>query len=198
MTPIGVFGGTFDPPHIGHLVAAADARVALGLETVLMVVAADPWQKAGEVIAPAADRLAMVEAAVAGVVGLEAEGCEIDRGGPTYTADTLAELARRHPGRELVLLVGADVAAGMGSWRRLDEVRALATLAVLARPGAGPAVPPPGWRHVTVDTPLLDISSRDLRDRLATGRPVDWLLPDPVIGYVRAHGLYRSGDGSRT
>ncbi|MGE0796311.1 MAG: nicotinate-nucleotide adenylyltransferase [Acidimicrobiia bacterium] len=194
MTGIGVFGGTFDPLHVGHLVAAADARVALGLDTVLLVVAADPWQKAGEVVAPAADRLAMVEAAVAGVDGLEADRSEIDRPGPSYTADTLAELAAREPGRELVLIVGSDVAARLDTWKRVDEVRALAQLAVLVRPGAERAVPPAGWRHRAVETPRLDISSRDIRARLAAGRPVDWLVPAPVVSYIRARGLYRSGD----
>src|ERR1700712_638523 len=97
MTGIGIFGGTFDPLHVGHLVAAADVRIALGLERVLLVVAADPWQKSGAVVAPAADRFAMVEAAVAGCPGLEADRSEIDRGGPTYTADTLADLGLHHP-----------------------------------------------------------------------------------------------------
>jgi nicotinate-nucleotide adenylyltransferase len=193
MTGIGVFGGTFDPFHVGHLIAATDARTALDLQTVLLVVAADPWQKSGDVVAGAADRLAMVEAAVAGVDGLAVDRSEVDRGGPTYTADTLSELAVRYPGQELVLIVGSDVAARLGSWRRVDEIRALASLAVLERPGSVHAEPPPGWRHRTVETSSPNVSSSDIRRRLASGRPVEGLLPAAVIGYVRANGLYRSG-----
>jgi nicotinate-nucleotide adenylyltransferase len=196
MTGIGVFGGTFDPLHVGHLVAAADARVALGLDTVLLVVAADPWQKAGQVAAPASDRFAMVEAALAGVEGLEADRSELDRGGPTYTVDTLTELAVSHPGRELVLIVGSDVAAKLDTWKRVDEIRDLASLAVLVRPGAELATPPVGWRYRLVETPRLDISSSEIRERLAAGRPVDWLLPAGVIEWVRAKGLYGSGGNS--
>lgn len=194
MTGIGVFGGTFDPIHVGHLVAAADARVALGLERVLLVVAADPWQKAGGVGAPAKDRLAMVEAAVEGIEGLDADGSEIERGGPTYTADTLADLAGRHPGEELVLIVGSDVAASLDTWKRVDEIRARASLAVLARPGTEKGVPPPGWPFRVVETPRLEISSTDIRERLATGRPVDWLVPAPVVDYIRANRLYGSAE----
>jgi nicotinate-nucleotide adenylyltransferase len=194
MTGIGVFGGTFDPLHVGHLAAAAAARDALGLDPVLLVVAADPWQKAGGVVAPAADRLAMVRAAVAGIPALEADGREIERGGPTYTADTVAELARAHPGRELVLVVGSDVAAALDSWERVDEVRSRVTLAVVRRPGAGAAAPPPGWRHRAVEVPLPEVSSREVRDRLAAGRSVEGLVPPAVVDYVRAHGLYRSSD----
>lgn len=196
MTGIGVFGGTFDPFHVGHLLAAVDARRALELERVLLVVAADPWQKSGEVMASAADRLAMAEAGIAGVDGLEVDRSEIDRGGPSYTADTLAELAGRYPGRPLVLIVGSDVAAQLATWKRADEIRSLANLAVLVRPGAETSVPPPGWRYRSVPTSSPDVSSREIRARLAAGRPVGDLLPAGVIGYVRANGLYRSGDSS--
>jgi nicotinate-nucleotide adenylyltransferase len=196
MTGIGVFGGTFDPFHVGHLVAATDARQRLGLETVLVVVAADPWQKSGALVASAADRLAMAEAGIAGAPGLQVDRSEIDRGGPTYTADTLADLAFRYPGQELVLIVGSDVAGNLDTWKRVDELRALASLAVLVRPGAESAVPPPGWRYRTVETTSMDVSSSDIRARLAAGRPVESLLPDAVIRYVRAKGLYGSGDRS--
>src|SRR2546421_8283300 len=100
---LGVFGGTFDPIHVGHLVTAVNVRHSLRLDRVLLVVAHDPWQKAGTVVAPAADRLAMVQAAVADVPGLEASDLELGRGGPTYTADTLAELRRQCPGADLFL-----------------------------------------------------------------------------------------------
>lgn len=110
---VGVFGGTFDPIHIGHLVAAVNVRHALALDRVLLVVANEPWQKAGtRAITVAADRLAMVEAAVAGVAGREASALEIERGGPSYTADTVAEIEARNPGAELFVIVGTDVADG--------------------------------------------------------------------------------------
>src|SRR4051794_13331812 len=133
---LGVFGGTFDPPHVGHLVVAVNARHALQLDRLLLVVAHDPWQKThARAVSSAADRLAMVNAAVAGVEGLEASGLELDRGGISYSADTLAALRAEDPSRELFLIVGSDAAAGLPSWERGDEVRSLATIVVATRPG---------------------------------------------------------------
>ncbi len=189
---IGVFGGTFDPPHVGHLVTAVGVRHALGLDRLLLVVANEPWQKVGSrPISPARDRMAMVEAAVAGVSGLEACALEIERGGPSYTADTLVDLGDRHPGAELVLVLGADAAAGLDTWERVEEVRALASLAVVDRPGAGPSTVPPGWDWTHVEVPHLEVSSTDLRDRVADGRPLDYLLPPAVISCVRERRLSR-------
>ena len=154
------------------------------------MVANVPWQKTGRrTVSPAADRLAMVETAVAGIPGLEASRLEIDRGGPSYTADTLAELARSQPGAELFLVVGADVVKDLDTWERVDEVRARATLAVVKRPGSRPRLPP-GWRAEQVEVPSLDISSTDLRARLADGRPLDFLVPAPVIRLIRSRRLY--------
>lgn len=190
---LGVLGGTFDPIHVGHLVAAVNARHALGLDRVLLVVANVPWQKAGRAgMAPAADRLAMVEAAVAGVEGVEASGIEIERGGDTYTADTLEALLAEDPARELFLVVGDDVAAELHTWRRPETVRDLATLVVVSRPGAEPVRLGPGWRHQRVEIPALDVSSTDLRARVAEGRPLDFLVPDGAIRCIRERGLYRS------
>ncbi|MGH9067310.1 MAG: nicotinate-nucleotide adenylyltransferase [Acidimicrobiales bacterium] len=192
---LGVFGGTFDPIHNGHLAVAVNARHGVGLDQVLLVVANQPWQKADQRVSPAADRLAMVHAAVAGVEGLSASDVEIRRGGRSYTADTLAELAAAHPGAELFLIVGADVAPILGSWERVEEVEALATLVVVDRPGAGPAVTPPGWAQVrTVEVPALDISSTDLRARAADGRPLDFLVPPAAIRCIRERGLYAGGN----
>ena len=133
---IGLFGGTFDPPHVGHLVTAVNVRHALDLDTVILMVANIPWQKQGErAITPAADRLAMVEAAVADVPGLAAGRLEIDAGGPSYTADTLAALAAAHPGAELFTIVGDDAAAGLHTWERFEEVLAQSSLVVVDRPG---------------------------------------------------------------
>ncbi|HEU5083593.1 MAG TPA: nicotinate-nucleotide adenylyltransferase [Acidimicrobiales bacterium] len=189
---IGVFGGTFDPPHVGHLVTAVNVRHDLALDRVLLVVANQPWQKVGtRPISPAADRLAMVEAAVGDVQGLEASAMEIERGGSSYTADTLAELARKHPGAELFVILGADAATGLPTWERVEEVRALASLVVVDRPGEPPPVIPAGWSWTHVEVPRLEVSSTDLRDRVCDGRPLDYLLPRPVISCIRERQLYR-------
>jgi nicotinate-nucleotide adenylyltransferase len=190
---LGVFGGTFDPVHVGHLVAAVNARHVLDLDRVLLVVANQPWQKQDRVVTPAEQRLAMVEAAVAPTPGLEASRLEIDRGGASYTADTLEALAAEDPGRELFLVVGADVAAELGSWRRADVARRLATLVVVSRPGAPDTDPGPGWRVARVDIPLLDLSASDLRARVAAGLPLDHLVPAGAIDRIRSLGLYAGG-----
>lgn len=190
---IGVFGGTFDPPHIGHLVAAVNVRHALHLDLVLLVVAHVPWQKVGQrSVSPAEDRLAMVEAAVGGVAGLEASDLEIRRGGASYTADTLAELADRHRGAALHLVLGADAAAGLPTWERVEEVRRGATLVVVDRPGSDPLDPPAGWTTRRVEIPRLEVSSTELRARVLDGRPLDYLVPSGVISCIRERGLYRS------
>ncbi len=193
---LGIFGGTFDPIHVGHLVAAVNARHALALDRVLLVVANEPWQKVAErPVTPARDRLAMVEAAVAGHPGLEASAMEIERGGPSYTADTVEELVRRFRDAELFLLVGADVVADLKSWERIDAVRDAVTLVAVNRPGAetvelGPGGPLDGWRALAIEIPDLEISSTDLRDRARTGRPLDYLVPEPAIRVIRARRLY--------
>src|SRR5438270_11610742 len=123
MLRLGVFGGTFDPVHNGHLAAAVNARRALGLDRVVVVPARDPWQKQDRELAPAEARLAMLEAAMAGVAGVEASSMELDRPGPTYTADTLEELHRREPDADLFLIVGADAAADLATWDRQEVIR---------------------------------------------------------------------------
>lgn len=191
MVRLGVFGGTFDPVHVGHVVAAVEARHALALDRVVLVVANRPWQKEGErPVTPAADRLALVQAAVAGIDGLEAGDQEIRRGGLSYTADTVAELAAGHPGAALFVIVGADVAADLGTWVRQEELHGAVTLAVLGRPGAGAVLPPPPWRSVALEMPALDVSSRDLRARAAAGRPLDGLVPPGALRELRRRGLY--------
>lgn len=190
---IGVFGGTFDPVHVGHLVAAVNARHTLQLDRVVLMVANVPWQKAGmRQVTPADDRYAMVAAAVSGVPGLEASRLEIDRGGPSYTADTVAALRLAHPGAELFVIVGWDVSSELASWERFEEVRDLATLVVVNRPGAPAPVGlvQEGWRLVEVAVPNLEISSTDLRARAATGRPLDYLVPEAAVRVIRQRGLY--------
>lgn len=188
---LGVFGGTFDPIHVGHLVAAVNARHALALDQVLLVVANRPWQKEGlRPITPAEDRFAMVAAAVEDVEGVDASRLEIDAGGLSYTADTIAELARQHPEASLVLIVGADVAADLPTWVRQDELHAAVTLAVVRRAGVVVDEPGPPWRTVVVDIPAVDVSSSDLRARAADGRPLDGLMPPAALRQLRCRGLY--------
>ena len=188
---LGIFGGTFDPPHVGHLVTAVNVRHDLSLNRVLLVVAGRPWQKLGtREISSAADRHAMVAAAVGSVEGLEASALEIDRPGMSFTADTLATLRDEDPTRELFLILGSDAAAGLPTWGRADEVRALATLVVVDRPGARSAGPPPGWTWERVEVPRLEVSSTELRARVAEGRPLDYLLTPEVIATIESRGLY--------
>jgi nicotinate-nucleotide adenylyltransferase len=189
---IGVFGGTFDPPHVGHLVTAVNVRHELRLDVVLLVVANDPWQKSGaRLVSPAQDRLAMVTAAVGDVEGLEASDIEVRRGGTSYTADTLGDFRTTHPGAQLFLVLGSDAAAGLPTWERHQEVREVATIVVVTRPGAEEGAPPAGWQWVTVETPRLDVSSTDLRRRVADGRPLDYLLTPAVIAVIDERELYR-------
>lgn len=189
---LGIFGGTFDPPHVGHLVTAVNVRHELRLDRVLLVVNDQPWQKLGtREITPSEDRFAMVEAAVEGVEGLEASRLEIDRGGMSYTADTLAELLAEDPSRHLFVILGSDAAVGLLSWERAEEVRSLATIVVVERPGSGGGDMPAGWSWVQVEVPRLEVSSTDLRARVADGRPLDYLLTPEVIATIHERGLYK-------
>ena len=187
---IGVLGGTFDPIHIGHLVTGVNVRHSLSLDVVLFVVAHDPWQKADRDVTPSSIRLEMVEAALHGREGLVASDLEIRRGGTSYTADTLRELADTYLGSELFLIVGQDQAGNLDTWERVGEIRSLATLVVVRRPGSEGEDPPGGWRVTNVEIPLLQVSSSDARDRFARGCPLDWLVPDPVVRIARERHLY--------
>ncbi|MCU0311164.1 MAG: nicotinate-nucleotide adenylyltransferase [Acidimicrobiales bacterium] len=188
---VGILGGTFDPPHIGHLATAVEVRDVLHLDEVRLVVANEPWQKVGSrPVTPAADRLALVEAAVGPLVGVVASGLEVERGGPTYTVDTLLALRAAEPGTEWFVIVGADAAAGLPTWERADELAALATFVLVDRPGLPSPPPPAGWRFVHVSVPRLDVSSSELRDRVASGRPLDVLVPPAVIAEIDRRRLY--------
>lgn len=185
-----MFGGTFDPIHVGHLVTAVNVRHALRLDRLLVVPAGEPWQKAARPLAPAADRLAMVEAAVSGVNGLEACDLEVRRSGPSYTADTVAELLAADPGAELHVVVGSDAAALLATWERPEEIRDAASLVVVQRPGAEAERPPPGWRYEVVEVPQFEVSSSAIRARLADGRPIEFLVTAGVHHLIRERGLY--------
>lgn len=187
---VGVFGGTFDPPHIGHLVTALNVRHALALDEVLLVVANRPWQKEGtRALSAAEDRFALVAAAVAGIEGLSASRIELDRGGPSYTVDTLRSL-EAEGGVQLFTILGADAAALLPTWERPEEVVARSRLVVVDRPGHT-SVLPEGLAWIRVEVPHLEVSSSDLRARVLDGRPLEFLLPDAVIAEIRARGLYR-------
>lgn len=188
---LGVFGGTFDPPHIGHLAAAEAARWALGLDRVLFVVANTPWQKVAEQpVSPAADRLALVRAAVTNQERFEVSTLEIDRGGDSSTAETLTDLA--DAARELFLIVGSDLADSLDTWRCPEVIRSLATVAVVARLGAtGPGEPPPGWRWIAVEGPGIEVSSTHVRGWLAEGRLLGNVLSQPVATEIERRRLYR-------
>lgn len=190
---IGVFGGTFDPPHRGHLAVAEAARDRLGLDRVLLVVAGDPWQKSPyRLVSPAQDRLAMVTALVRDadgrtLPGLEVSDIEIRRVGPSYTITTLRELANLEPEAELYLIIGRDLVEGFPTWHEASEIERVATVVVADRPGHL-AVVRPGWHSLEVDA--VDVSSSDLRERIRAGQDVSGDVPSAVVAEIRSRGLY--------
>ncbi len=191
---VGLLGGTFDPPHLGHLVVAECARVELGLDEVRLLVAGDPYQKA--TTSPTADRVAMVEVAVADDDHLGIDLIELERDGPTYTADTLTALTAREPEVDWYFVLGEDAAAGLSTWHRVEEAFALATFVVVTRPGdeaPDPSTLPRALVHLEI--PQLEVSSTQLRERFAAGRATRYLVPLAVDTYIRTHGLYGAPDG---
>ena len=187
----GLLGGSFDPVHHGHLIAAGRAAEALGLDRVLFVPCARQPLKDRAPVATAAHRRAMLELALAGEPRFALETVELDRpgGGPSYTVDTLRELGARRPGERLVLLLGADAAATLPGWRSVDEVVRLAEVAALTRPGA----PEPASRLVrhVVATPAIEISASEIRARCLAGKSIRYLVPDSVAAYIAERRLYR-------
>jgi nicotinate-nucleotide adenylyltransferase len=194
---VGVLGGTFDPPHVGHLVLAEEARVRLGLTRVVWVPAGDPWRKSGAAVSTPEHRLAMVRLAVAGNPAFETSTLETDRSGPSFTVDTLAALHDAEPASELYFIVGADALEDLPNWREPARVIELATLAVAARGGAKPQaadldarLPGLGKRVVWVEMPRIDIQATELRERVASGLSVRYFVPEPVETYIGTHRLY--------
>ena len=182
---IGILGGSFDPIHHGHLIAAESLIEALGLDEIRLVVAREQPLKAGQHVASADDRASMVEVAVRGATRLVPDRSELARGGPSYTVDTLRAFRSRWPEAELVLLVGSDAAEELPRWREVDTIRSLARIVVFARSGAG--------REDAVEVPRLDISSSDIRERVRAGRSIRYWVPDAVAAYVARSRLYRDG-----
>jgi nicotinate-nucleotide adenylyltransferase len=189
---IGVFGGTFDPPHVGHLIAAADAHRALGLDRLLFVPSAVPPHKRRTVRASAALRLEMVRAAISGDPRFAACDLELRRSGPSYSVDTLRELKDREPAGELFFLIGADNLREIAGWHRPDEIVRLARLVVLSREGDGGAptdgAPYPARR---VAVTRVDVSATEIRRRAARGESIRYLVPEAVRAILEREGPYR-------
>lgn len=199
---LGVLGGTFDPPHYGHLVLAENGRVQLGLERVFFVLAGQPPHKPRCPVASSHHRLAMVEAAVADNPSFAVSRIDLDRPGPHYTVDMLALLGQEHPAAELFFLMGGDSLAHFVTWRDPAGIARQARLAVMQRPGHAPDVetlervaPGIAERLAWLNVPRLDIASSDLRRRVQEGLPLRYLVPPPVEAYIREQRLYEALPG---
>jgi nicotinate-nucleotide adenylyltransferase len=189
---IGVFGGTFDPPHVGHLLLAADARDALALDRLIFVpAAAQPFKVDTPPVASPNDRLEMVRLAVADDAQYAVDEAEIVRKGLSYTVDTLEHLAGRHRGAELFLLMGEDALAGFPKWRNPERIRELATIAVMTRSDGDPSSPSGVQGSVSVSTRRVDVSSTEIRERLHAGKTIKGFVPEGVERFIEARGLYR-------
>ncbi len=191
---LGVLGGTFDPVHCGHLALARHALKQLALDRVLFVPAGQPWRKPDRTIAPAHHRLAMLHLAIEGNEAFEIAAMEVDRPGPSYTAETLAALSEEQEA-ELFFIMGEDALADLPNWREPERILELATLVVAHRTGSGDAgraeMPSgPSARIVWLEMPLLDISASAIRERVSGRLPIRDLVPEAVESYIREHGLY--------
>lgn len=185
-------GGTFDPVHHGHLVAASEVQARFGLDEVVFVPTGMPWQKDAHEVSAAEDRYLMTVVATASNPRFTVSRVDIERGGPTYTADTLTDLHTQLPDDELFFITGADALAQILSWRRVDELFALAHLVGVTRPGfqLDDEHLPEGAVSL-VEVPAMAISSTDCRQRVGEGRPVWYLVPDGVVQYISKRHLYR-------
>ncbi len=191
---IGVMGGSFDPVHLGHLIAAQDAREALRLDRVILMPAAQAPLKAGEPRVSDATRLALLRAAVVDTPGLEVSTLELERGGVSYTVDTARALRHAHPVDSLFWIIGADQAAQLSRWREIGVLAALVEFIALARPGYAfpPASAlPAGVRLHPVTAHTVEISSSEVRSRIAAGLPVRCFLPPEVARRIESENLYR-------
>ena len=188
----GVFGGTFDPPHIGHLVAAQDALTVLNLDRVILVPAAVPPHKLDRTLTSAGTRLELIRAAVTDDARFEIDDIELRRAGPSWTVDTLREFRARWPEARLHLLVGMDQFADFASWRDPEEIARLAQIAVLSRAGAAALA---GANAIPVAVTRIDITSTEIRRRVADGLPIRYLVPAAVESLIARYGLYRGEPG---
>jgi nicotinate-nucleotide adenylyltransferase len=189
-------GGTFDPIHHGHLVAAEEVRYAFALDKVVFVPAGHPWQKAEGDVTSAELRFQMTRLATAGEPAFEVSRMEIERAGPTFTVDTLREYGRCSPQSELFFITGSDAILQILTWKDADEALRLATFVAVTRPthdlaGLDELTPELRERIAVLEIPALAISSTDIRQRVADGRPIRYLVPDAVALFIDEHGLYR-------
>jgi nicotinate-nucleotide adenylyltransferase len=195
---VGLLGGTFDPIHNGHLAIARRVRDALGLAGVIFIPAGMPPHKPGQLVSPGVDRAAMIALAIAPDPRLSLSTMELDRPGPSYTADTLAGLADLAEGQLLEFILSSEAFAGFPTWHEPGRILELARLAVVPRAGARPVdtgwldAQLPAWRDRVdfVDGPLVDVSASVIRDRVRAGLPIDGLVPQAVADYIAAHRLY--------
>jgi nicotinate-nucleotide adenylyltransferase len=185
MTKIGVYGGTFDPIHHGHLILARSAREELGLDRVIFVPAAESPFKPDYHGASAADRLAMVQLATAGEPGFCVDSVEVDRGGVSYSIETMTYLSKRYTGNAWYFLVGEDNAYLLNKWYRYEELSRMVTFVVLSRIEDSPEL------DFHVIHRRLDISSTEIRNRVANDLPITYLVPEAVVNYIAQHQLYR-------
>lgn len=199
---IGLFGGTFDPPHLGHLILASEARSQLGLTRLLWTVTPDPPHKQDQDITPLEHRLAMVKLAIEDNPSFEISRVEIDRPGPHYTADTIKLVAEQNPEAEIVPVIGGDSLQDLPTWHAPKEiVYAAHWVGVMRRPGEEVNLDQlerklPGIKSKVhyVDAPLLEIASREIRSRVAMGKPFRYYLPGPVYEYIEQHHLYQQSE----
>ena len=188
---VGIMGGTFDPIHHGHLVAASEVAALFELDEVVFVPTGTPWQKGDREVTPAEHRYLMTVIATASNPRFKASRVDIDRGGPTYTVDTINDIAAQYPGAELFFITGADALAQILSWKDGDKALTLATFVGVTRPGydlTDDHLPADSVRLLNV--PALAISSTDCRERVQRGEPVWYLVPDGVVQYIAKHELY--------
>jgi nicotinate-nucleotide adenylyltransferase len=187
-------GGTFDPIHHGHLVAASEVQAWFDLDEVVFVPTGDPWQKSDRVVSPAEDRYLMTVIATAANPRFTVSRVDVDRAGPTYTIDTLRDMKNRFPDAELYFITGVDALTEIFTWRNAEELFALARFVGCTRPGytmdADTLATIPADRVTLVEIPALAISSTDCRKRAQQGEPVWYLVPDGVVQYIAKHHLY--------
>jgi nicotinate-nucleotide adenylyltransferase len=191
MARVGIMGGTFDPIHHGHLVAASEVSALFELDEVIFVPTGEPWQKTARRVSPAEHRYLMTVIATASNPRFWVSRVDIDRAGPTYTVDTIRDIAAQRPGAELYFITGADALGQILSWDRAEEALKLARFIGVTRPGYELSDAHLPTHTVTLlDVPAMAISSSDCRERVQQGHPVWYLVPDGVVQYINKHRLY--------
>lgn len=195
---VAIFGGSFNPVHVGHLIMAENTLVDLDLDAVIFAPAGDPPHKDSQGLARAEDRMAMVDLAIAGRPGFQSSAIDLEGDGPSYTWRLLERFLEREPGTQLWFLMGGDSILDFSGWARPERIMELARLAAVERPGFNldlrgtSQLPELPYRVDVIEAPLCDVSSTDIRERLDANRSIRYLVPDDVRGYIAERGLYRS------